>query len=533
MDGRTERRTVDGGVAATVNFPSLRPSVLNSFLRVIMSNTKWLLASATSALLACSSAATAGRGDAAPDRMARVINGLRPAVAIKGAPAVRWTLAERMAAHHVPGVSIAVIDSGRIVWAKGFGVKEAGTADSVTPETLFQAASISKPVTATAMLRLVEQGKLSLDENVNRYLKSWKLPENRYTARAKVTLRRIVSHNAGLTVHGFPGYAVGDTIPTVPQILDGERPANTAAVRVDTFPGAISSYSGGGVTIEQLVLQDVTGKPFPALLKELVLDPAGMTRSTYEQPLPGARRAEAASAHSSNGEVKKGKWHIYPEMAAAGLWTTPKDLAAWALEIAAARAGRSSKVLSQAMATRMLTAQKEPFGLGPALGGTGRGFHFGHGGSNEGFRCELIYFPEVGKGAAIMTNADDGSAVVSETFMALAAEYGWPDYGQEERATVVLDPKALDALAGEYQAPDPNQPGAPPIPVLVTHEGERLFLEVRPYVPKHEIFPASADSFFALTGAGMTFTRDASGRGAALRLGGITAKRKPASPSPR
>jgi CubicO group peptidase (beta-lactamase class C family) len=491
-----------------------------------MPTTKWLFACASWALLSCASGGTAGRTASAPDRMARVINGLRPAVAIKGAPAVRWTLAERMTAHHVPGVSIAVIDSGRIVWARAFGVKEAGTADSVTSETLFQAASISKPVAATAMLRLVEQGKLSLDENVNGYLKSWKLPDNKYTAREKVTLRRIVSHNAGLTVHGFPGYAVGDTIPTLQEILNGERPANTGAVRVDTFPGAISRYSGGGVTIEQLVLQEVTGTPFPALLKALVLDPMGMTRSTYEQPLPEARRAEAASAHNSKGEVIKGKWHIYPEMAAAGLWTTPKDLATWALEIAAARAGRSSKVLSQAMATQMLTAQKEPFGLGPSLGGSGRGFHFGHGGSNEGFRCELIMFPEVGKGAAIMTNADDGSVVVDEIFMALAAEYGWPDYGQRERATVALDPRALDALAGEYQAPDPNQQGAPPIPVLVTHEGARLFLEVRPFVPRHEIFPASADSFFTLSGSELSFTRDASGKGVAVSLGGIIAKRK-------
>ena len=455
-----------------------------------------------------------------------MINGLRPALAIKGAPETRWTLAEQMTAHHVPGVSIAVIDSGRIVWARAFGVKEAGTADSVTPLTLFQAASISKPVAATAMLRLVEQGKLSLDENVNSYLTSWKLPDNKFTAQEKATLRRIVSHNAGLTVHGFPGYAVGEAIPTVPQILNGERPANTAPVRVDTFPGAISNYSGGGITIEQLVLLEVTARPFPALLKELVLDPVGMTRSTYEQPLPEARRAEAASAHNQRGEVIKGKWHIYPEMAAAGLWTTPTDLATWALEIAAARAGRSSKVLSQGMATQMLTAQKEPFGLGPSLGGSGRGFHFGHGGSNEGFRCELIMFPEVGKGAAVMTNADDGSVVVNEIFMALAAEYGWPDYGQQVRATVPLSSSALDELAGEYQAPNPNPPGTPPIPVLVTHEGERLFLEVRPYVPRLEIFPASPDSFFALSGMNLSFTRDASGKGVALRLGGITAKRK-------
>ncbi|HEV8357034.1 MAG TPA: serine hydrolase domain-containing protein [Gemmatimonadales bacterium] len=468
-----------------------------------------------------------GRGavPAAAARIDRVLAGLRPRVAVKGATPIRWTLAGEMAAHHVPGVSIAVIDSGRIVWATGFGVKEAGTADSVAPETLFQAASISKPVAATGMLRLVERGKLSLDENVNTYLKSWQVPDNKFTATEKVTLRRIVSHNAGLTIHGFPGYPMGDPIPTTEQVLNGQKPANTAPVRVDTFPGAISNYSGGGVTIEQLVLQEVTGKPFPVFMKEMVLDPAGMTRSTYEQPLPEARRAEAASAHNEKGEAIKGKWHVYPEMAAAGLWTTPTDLAKWALEIAAARDGRSSKVLSQRMAIQMLTAQRPPFGLGPSLDGSGRGFRFGHGGSNEGFRCQLILFPEVGKGAAVMTNADDGSAVTDEILMALAAEYGWPDYGQKVRATVALDPGALDALAGEYQVPNPNAAGRTPIPVRVSHEGSGLFLEVVPYVPKHEIFPASADSFFTLSAGEVVFTRDRSGRGMKVRLGGQTATR--------
>ena len=343
-------------------------------------------------LLGCVVAGCSGAGSrvvTADDdpRIARVLSGLRPRVAVTNGAPVRWTLIGQMATHHVPGVSIAVIDSGRIVWAKGFGVKEAGATDPVTPATLFQAASISKPVAATGMLRLVQQGTLSLDENVNTYLRSWKVPDNKFTEKEKVTLRRIVSHNAGLTVHGFPGYTMGDAIPTTVQVLNGEKPANTAPVRVDTFPSAISNYSGGGVTIEQLLLQDVTRKPFPLFMKEMVLDPVGMSRSTYEQPLPESRRSEAASAHTASGTVIKGKWHVYPEMAAAGLWTTPTDLATWALEIAAARAGRSSTVLSRELATQMLTVQKAPFGLGPSLEGSGTGFHFGHGGS---VRCPRV-----------------------------------------------------------------------------------------------------------------------------------------------
>ncbi|MBK8058243.1 MAG: beta-lactamase family protein [Gemmatimonadetes bacterium] len=221
-----------------------------------------------------------------------------------------------MAHHKVPGVSIAVVDNGRIVWARGYGLKALGTADSVDANTLFQAASISKPVAASGMLRLVEEGKLALDTPVNDYLKSWKLPENPFTAKEKVTLRRIASHNAGLTVHGFPGYAATDSVPTVPQLLDGTKPANTAAVRVDTFPGAISRYSGGGITIEQLVMTDVTGEPFPALLKRLVLDPVGMTNSGYDQPprRPGRRRRPRGIAPtarwSKDGGIPTRRWQL-------------------------------------------------------------------------------------------------------------------------------------------------------------------------------------------------------------------------------
>src|SRR5437763_565028 len=194
--------------------------------------------------------------DSVDSQIDRVLRGLRPPVTIKNRTEGRWTLAERMAALHVPGASIAIIEGGRVIWAGGFGVKEFGTRDSVTTSTLFQAQSISKPVSATAMLRLVEAGQLSLDEDVNSYLKSWKVPENNFTNQAKVTLRRIVSHNAGVTVGGFGGYRLGDSIPALPQILNGEKPANSAPIRVDAVPGSIFRYSGGGFLVMQQLLID-------------------------------------------------------------------------------------------------------------------------------------------------------------------------------------------------------------------------------------------------------------------------------------
>jgi CubicO group peptidase (beta-lactamase class C family) len=478
---------------------------------------------ALAALAACASRSDTPPADtvgaaraAAPNdtaRISHVLGGLRPPVEIQGKPAPRWTLAERMTNHKVPGVSIAVVEGGRIAWVRGFGVKEAGKSDSVTPATLFQAASISKPVAATAMLRLVERGSLNLDTNVNHYLTSWKVPDNKFTAVEKVTLRRIVSHTAGLTVHGFPGYAATDPLPTVVQVLDGAKPANTDPVRVDTTPGSIERYSGGGTTIMQQLLVDVTGKPFPALMQELVLGPAGMTSSTYEQPLPAARAPEAAHAHTQDGKPIPGGWHVYPEMAPAGLWTTPTDLVRWALAITDARAGRSTTLLSQGMTQQMLTRQKDQVGLGPFVGGSGRNFHFGHGGANEGFHSELVMYPELGAGAAVMTNGDGGPMLIREVLRSLAAEYGWPDYGAEQVPVVTLDATTIGGLVGTYQLRV-----GPGIPARVEKDDDRLVLRSRA-IPEQELIPKS-DTSFVMSSLGwqVTFTRDATGRATAITV---------------
>jgi CubicO group peptidase (beta-lactamase class C family) len=178
--------------------------------------------------------------DAALDaRIGRVENGLLPAAVIKGAPPAIMKLAERMEFYKVPGVSVAVINDGRIEWARAYGVKDATTKDLLTTETLFQAGSISKPTAALAALKLVQEGKLNLDEDVNVKLVSWKVPENEFTKTQKVTLRRLLTHSAGLTVHGFPGYAADAEVPTLIQVLNGEKPANTDPIRVDTVPGTI------------------------------------------------------------------------------------------------------------------------------------------------------------------------------------------------------------------------------------------------------------------------------------------------------
>ena len=358
-------------------------------------------------------------------RIQRVENGIAPIPVSGTEPPLEPNLEKLMQLYKCPGLSVAVVDNFKIAWAKGYGVTEAGGNQPVTTHTLFQAGSISKPVAATGTLYLVEHGKLSLDENVNQKLTSWQVPDNEFTKEQKVTLRRILSHSAGLTVHGFPGYEVGAPIPTLLQIFNGEPPANTAPIRVDLAPGTKFRYSGGGVTIEQQLVMDVADKPFPQFMREIVLDKIGMTDSTYEQPLPPARAAMAATATHADGMPVPGKWHVYPEMAAAGLWTTASDLAKFAIEIALSKQGKANHVLSQATTREMLKAQIEQVGLGFFLGEYKNPEEFGHNGADEGFQALLIMFADSGNGVAIMGNSDNGIAVANALSESVAKEYGW------------------------------------------------------------------------------------------------------------
>ncbi len=333
---------------------------------------------------------------------------------------------ERMIALNVRGVSIAVIQNYEIEWAKGYGFADLESKRPVTTDTLFQAGSISKPVAAVACMKLIEMGKLSLDAPVNTFLKSWKLPDNDFSKEQKVTLRRIMSHSAGITVHGFPGYAAGEPVPSLVEVLNGAKPANTPAIRVDVTPGTIFRYSGGGYTIMQLMMIDVTGLTFPELMRQFVLTKAGMTHSTYEQPLPAALTGKAASGYRQNGDPVPGRYHTYPEMAAAGLWTTASDLARFAIEIQKSREGRSNKILTQATVAEMLREQKKPYGLGFGLDQVGGSSRFGHGGADEGFQA-LLSATMDGQGFVIMTNSDNGIRLANEIRMSIAAAYHWPD----------------------------------------------------------------------------------------------------------
>jgi CubicO group peptidase (beta-lactamase class C family) len=429
-----------------------------------------------------------------------------------------------MQRRQIPGLSLAIIDGGKVVRATGYGVVEAGGA-SITATTLFQAGSISKAVAAFAVLHLVEAGKLALDDDVNGKLVGWKVPETELTRTKKVTLRRILSHTAGLTVHGFPGYAVGDKVPAIVDILDGKPPANTEAIRVDLAPDSKWRYSGGGYTIMQKLVVDVTGTAFPKLMADIVLGPAGMTHSSYEQPLPADRAKLTASAHESDRTPVPNRWHIYPEMAAAGLWTTPSDLVAFALEVQRAYAG-TSKVMSAAMAKQMLTVVKDGDGLGVFLEGSGKTLRFSHDGRDEGFDALLVGFAETGQGAAIMINANDNSGAMRRLLAAIGKQYRWP--GADRTPALPkpyddVDPRDLEHYAGHYELAE-NQ-----LISFAVHDGH--LYTISDDLPDSELVPTAEDHrftdgamafHFVVDGKqqvrGVEWTRGASGHGTAPRI---------------
>ena len=382
---------------------------------------RWMLA----AVLMASAAVALLNAQKAPDLVAAQIARIEGPQSPSRQGFDPYTIQEIMKRFHIPGVSIAVVRDFQVQWTKTYGAADLVTNAPVTRETRFQAASISKPVTAFAVLRTVDAGRLSLDEDVNNYLKSWKVPDNEYTRRG-VTLRALLSHTSGTgDGFGFPGYNPSAKLPTLEQILDGKPPSNVGPVFWERPPFTAQKYSGGGIEIVQMVLQDVYGKPFAEIMREQVLDPVGMTNSTYEQPLPAAADYSAARAHDKDGKAMDAKWHVYPEQAAAGLWTTPTDLAKLGIEVQKTLRGES-KLLSRGTALEMVAPTGTgSFAIGFAIEKRGEGWYFMHDGSNWGFRADLVMHRLKGYGIAVMTNSDSGGQIISEIEARVAAAANW------------------------------------------------------------------------------------------------------------
>jgi CubicO group peptidase (beta-lactamase class C family) len=364
-----------------------------------------------------------------------------------------WTLSERMKKYKINGVSIAVIHDYRIEWARGYGYADVSEKREVGVKTLFQAASISKSLNATGVMRLVQEKRLDLNTDINNYLVSWKFPYDERWADKKITLTELLSHTAGLTVSGFPGYAKGEDLPTVPQILDGLKPANTKPVRSSLEPGKSLIYSGGGTTITQLIVMDVTHQPYDVWMQKNILDPLGMNGSSYNQPPSAGKEKILATGYKSDGSEVPGKFHIYPEQAAAGLWTNPSDLCRYFIETQLSYKGESAKVLTPEMTRLRVTPVLEDAALGVFVNSrvTGSSKYFNHNGGNEGFSCTAIASLMEGNGVVIMTNSDN-SAILEEIANSVATVYGWRDYYIPEKVNVIdVESSVMDKYTGKYE----------------------------------------------------------------------------------
>jgi CubicO group peptidase (beta-lactamase class C family) len=335
-----------------------------------------------------------------------------------------FDLSGALTALAIPSVSMAIIDHDSIVWAHAFGA-------GATPSTLFQAASLSKLVTAVAALRLVQEGRLDLDRDVNAELTGWHVSPSDLTNSHPVTLRGLLSMTAGIGVPGYPGYVPGAPLPNLTQILDGVSPANSPPVRVEGVPGSRYAYSGGGYEIVQAIIQDATHQAFEAAMQRLVLRPAGMADSEFAQPLPVSLAARAATGHRDDGSELPGGWRVVPELAAGGLWSTPTDLARLLIAIAGSYRGERKALLTVAMARVMLTRQNGgPYGLGGAVSGSGRDLVLMKRGQNIGYQSYMLVFPNAGRGIVVMTNSDNGTTLATALVRRAAQVYRWPVLGE-------------------------------------------------------------------------------------------------------
>lgn len=412
----------------------------------------------------------------------------------------------------VPGLSVAVIHDGTVVWARAYGLANVADRTPMTTDTLFEAGSVSKSVAATLAMRLVQDGRLQLDANIDGVLRSWKVPANAFTASHPVTLARLLSHSAGVNVHGFDGYPAGKSIPTLRQVLDGEAPANSEAIRVVAAPGAGFVYSGGGYTIVQQMIEDVAGESFGSYALHRLLKPLQMNSSAYDQPLPPERRSRAASAYRAGGKPVEGRFHTYPEQAAAGLWSTPGDLARFVISLEDTFAGRSTRVIDRATALSMISSERRVklgssndtyWGLGFELGAFGNPDTFSHDGVDEGFDTMMLGFAHGRDGVVIMANVNNSFLLQRELMGAIAKEYGWKPFNPGKQRTFV--PWAKDELSGypgRYSAADGTT-------ISITAHNNRLVVE--DHGESYEMFKAPDGRVFAPGEFGALVPRKADG----------------------
>ena len=452
--------------------------------------------------------------------IAKIETNLLPKYVIEGVDPTSRSVSERMNAYSVPGLSVAYFEDGAIQWSRAYGHISSLRTKPVDANTRFQAASLSKPMTATVMMALVQSGKLTLDADVNQYLRNWKVPMAKSSSTAVPTLAQLASHSGGINMNGFEfsGYLSGEALPTTEEILRGVRPAKNGPVLPMAPPGKRENYSGGGYVVIQKVMEDVMKTGFPSLMNSRLFQPLAMRDSGFEQPLPKSLRGNAAVGHEGDGTPLDGDWMVYPELAAAGLWSCPSDIARWAISIQKAYNGSEHELLSPAVARRMLSKidVDSKFGLGVRLNGAGDGMTFGHTGANEGYRCVVVAFARSdGPGVVVMTNGDSGQALCTEYLRTVSMAYGLGIYKPEAKRLLSLSEAQRREFRGIYEANSELR-----VRVIV---GEGTLKAQLPFNDEPAvIYPVETDEFIDSYGENtLRFKRDAGGNVSKLVLRGF------------
>lgn len=413
---------------------------------------------------------SAGQGMAIPGkysqtvsaRISRVVNGLLPPFVMVGEPVSLMKLTDRMNHHGTPGVSVAVINNYRVDWIKHYGFADKEQQRPINDQTIYQAGSISKPMTAFLVMKLVQQGKLEPDRNVNNYLRAWKVPDSKLTKDSFVTIRKILNHTAGFLPYDLPGSHPDSVAPTLVQVLNGEPPAHNPPVQVAYVPGTKTEYTGAGYIILQQLLVDLFHKPFSEIMQKEIFQPLGMQFSTFENPIRNRALYNEAAAGYQRGVKVDAKDYTKAMQASGGLWSNVHDLAIWVIEIQKSLLGKG-KILNKKMAALML----QRTGVGDSLKGFTLGFNvnrqgsflrFNFGGYTDGFRSEMVCFAN-GQGFVVLTNGNS-QVLLRELTKAVATEYGWldPQYIPIQRKLIQVPADVLQLYVDEYEFPEGRNP---------------------------------------------------------------------------
>jgi CubicO group peptidase (beta-lactamase class C family) len=434
---------------------------------------------------------------AAKTNYSAIEKGLIPAVLV-GDSTVTYSVEERMKDFQVPGVSVAVFKNGEIVWRKAYGETKAGSGNKVTPETRFQAASISKSVTGLGVLKLVEDYQLDLDTDINQYLSSWKI-QSPFLKEEKVTIRKLLTHTAGTNISGIMGYDKSDTIPGTTDILNGK--GDTPPVKLDTIPGTRFFYSGGGFIILQQLIEDVSGSSFKGYFEKVVFLPLGMSHSTFDQ----VPKENVSSAHGWDGDPYPQGWRVFPSMAAAGLWTTPSDLAKFCFAIEDAYHGKEGAFISQKLANEMLTPIKKR-GLGVALETEKEVPFFFHGGSNPGgFRSFMVDAYKQRTGIVVMVNAEQGHIIQDDILRSFSNFFSVEVKEPRHIQPVNMGREELKKFTGNYQLKEEMEY---PLEVSIGFENKLILYDPNDGM-RNTYMPLNDSTFIEMnSGLEISFTTD-------------------------